>query len=106
MNEYTAFLTMFPGCACVSDMCGGLDRAYVTDCAVDMDKLEMTVSVRFEKMPAPAELASLSGRLKSDYSLHNVEIKADFPNPNPLCRLRADPPPAGHPPGTCLWARP
>ena len=105
MNEYTAFLTMFPGCACVSDMCGGLDRAYVTDCAVDMDKLEMTVSVRFEKMPAPAELASLSGRLKNDYSLHNVDIRADFPKPKPIVPPQSRSASSGAPTGDVLMGK-
>ena len=105
MNEHTAFLTMFPGCAPAADMCGGLEKAYVTDCGVDIEKLEMTLAVWFSKMPAPAELASLCNRLKSDYSLHNVEIKPDFPRPKPIVPQKTESAGNGAPTGEVLMGR-
>ena len=105
MNENTSFLMMFPGCAVDTEMCGGLDRAYVTDCAVDLDERTMTIAAYFTKMPAPAELSALCGRLKSDYSLHNVEIKADFPKPKPIVPPRSESAGSGAPTGEVLMGR-
>ena len=84
MNEFTAFLTMFPGCAVAADLCGGLGKAYVTNCDIDLTERSMTLAAHFEKMPAPAELTSLRDRLKSEYGLHNIELVPDFPKPKPI----------------------
>lgn len=104
MNEFTAFLTMFPGCGCISDMGGGLDKAYVTDCEINLDELTMKISAYFTRMPAPAELSAISARLKSDYSLHNVELKADFPKPKPIAPINTGRP-SGAPTGDVLMGK-
>lgn len=103
MNEFTAFLAMFPGCATSADLCGGLDRAYVTACEIDLPSRSMTLSAHFEKMPAPAELASLSGRLRSDYGLHNVTLTPDFPMPRPVVAAKSGAAASG--PGDVLMGR-
>lgn len=84
MNEFTAFLTMFPGCQVAADLCGGLGKAYVTNCDIDLAERSMILAAHFEKMPAPAELASIRDRLKAEYGLHNVELAPDFPKPKPI----------------------
>ena len=94
---------MFPGCAASADLCGGLDRAYVTACEIDLPSRSMTLSAHFEKMPAPAELASLSGRLRSDYGLHNVTLAPDFPRPRPAAAAKSGAAASG--PGDVLMGR-
>jgi DNA polymerase-3 subunit alpha (Gram-positive type) len=89
VNEFTAFLAMFPGCQPSADMCGGLDRAYVTNCDINLEEMTMALSAHFERMPAPAELASLCARLGAMYGLHNVNITPDFPQPRPVVNIQS-----------------
>lgn len=79
MNEHTPFLEIFPGCSALSDLCGGLGKAYVTDVAVSVAESSMKISARFGRMPAPAELDRLCAALAADYGLGSVEIKGDYP---------------------------
>ena len=79
MNEHTPFLSIFPGCSALSNLCGGLNKAYVTDAEVSLSEGRMRVSATFVRMPAPAELSRLSACLSADYGLRSVEIKGDYP---------------------------
>ena len=81
MSEHTPFLEIFPGCADLTAFSGGLDKAYVTDVQVDASELTMTVAAWFAAMPSPAELQTLSERLKADYGLSGVGMAPDFPRP-------------------------
>ena len=81
MSEHTPFLEIFPGCADLAAFSGGLDKAYVTDVQVDASELTMTVAAWFAAMPSPAELQTLSERLKADYGLSGVGMAPDFPRP-------------------------
>ena len=81
MSEHTPFLKIFPGCADLAAFSGGLDKAYVTDVQVDASEMTMTVAAWFAAMPSPAELQTLSERLKADYGLSGVGMAPDFPRP-------------------------
>ena len=81
MTDNTSFLSIFPGCADLSRMAGGLQNAWVTDVQVDEGALTITISARFAAMPSPVELDTLSERLKADYGLRGAVILADYPRP-------------------------
>ena len=99
MSEHTPFLEIFPGCADLAAFSGGLDKAYVTDVQVDASELTMTVAAWFAAMPSPAELQTLSERLKADYGLSGVGMAPDFPR-----RPAKPPPPATRRRATCSTA--
>ena len=79
MSDHTPFLTIFPGCADLMSLAGGLEKAYVTDVQVDVRERSMTVSARFASMPSLVDITSLSERLRADYSLSGVGIVPDYP---------------------------
>ncbi len=81
MSEHTPFLTIFPGCASLAYGAGGLEKAYVTQVQVYAEQRRMIVSAWFAAMPSPAEQTSLIERLREDYDLEEVELKADYPRP-------------------------
>ena len=59
MADKTDFLSVFPCCAGLGDLCGGLKDAYLTGVLVDRAALTMNVSATFARQPAPAELQAL-----------------------------------------------
>ena len=79
MPDYTPFLTIFPGCADLRSMAGGLDKAFVTDVQIDLQERSMTVSARFAAMPSMVDITTLTERLKQDYALEGVGIEPDYP---------------------------
>ena len=81
MNEHTPFLTAFPGCGDLRELCGGLGAAYITDLQLDMEERTLTVSARFAAMPSMAETARLEERLRADYALSGAAVVADYPRP-------------------------
>ena len=81
MSDHTAFLTIFPGCADLISLAGGLDRAYVTDVQIDPQRRSMTVSARFACMPSLVEITGISDCLRQDYSLETVVVLPDYPRP-------------------------
>ena len=80
MKQY-AFLEVFPFCAPVTELCGGLDKATLSAVQVDRGRLSMLADAFFPRMPAPAELRTLEGRIAGQYGLKKVEISPDFPRP-------------------------
>ena len=81
MSEHTSLLEIFPGLAGLKASCGGLDKAYVTDVAVSMAESKMSIAAHFTRLPAPAEIDALCGRIRADYGLGLVELKPDYPKP-------------------------
>ncbi|MCF0138186.1 MAG: PolC-type DNA polymerase III, partial [Oscillospiraceae bacterium] len=79
MNEHTPFLVYFPGCEALKSYCGGLEKAYVTDVALDEKGSSMDICAFFPKAPAPAELSGICRLLKSDYGLGSVTVNPDYP---------------------------
>ena len=79
MSEHSSFLTVFPGCEDQSSLCGGLEKAYITEVLVDAAEKTMTVSAWFPLMPSPTEISALCDRLKADYGLSGVGLVPDFP---------------------------
>ena len=73
------FLDIFPDCAGLSGLCGGLDKAEVTSVVVNSAELTMEVEALFTRAPAPAELSSLENELREEYGLSSVRIEADYP---------------------------
>ena len=73
------FLDIFPDCAGLSGLCGGLDKAEVTSVVVNSAELTMEVEALFTRAPAPAELSSLENELREEYGLASVRIEADYP---------------------------
>ena len=73
------FLEIFPDCAGLSGLCGGLDKAEVTSVVVNSAELTMEVEALFTRAPAPAELSSLENELREEYGLASVRIEADYP---------------------------
>ena len=81
MSEHTSLLEIFPGLAGLKASCGGLDKAYVTDVAVITAESKMSIAAHFTRLPAPAEIDALCGRIRDDYGLRLVELKPDYPKP-------------------------
>ncbi len=79
MADKTDFLSVFPCCAGLGDLCGGLKDAYLTGVLVDRAALTMNVSATFARQPAPAELKLLEERICAEYELKSAEIAADYP---------------------------
>ena len=79
MSEHTPFLNIFPGCADLDRLAGGLDKAYVTDVQVDTADMTLNVAAWFPAMPSPVDIRALSERLKSDYGLSGATIIPEYP---------------------------
>ena len=79
--DHTLFLTAFPGCADLHELCGGLKKAYITSVQVSEAERTISVSAWFPAMPSPVETASLTERIRADYDLRSVSLQADFPKP-------------------------
>ena len=75
------FLKVFPCCAGMAGNCGGLEQAYLNAVLVDRDALSMQVDAHFCVMPAPAELRQIEERLRTEYGLQSVEVRATYPLP-------------------------
>ena len=82
MAEKIAFLDVFPFCAAVGELCGGLQNAYLNSVIVDRTARTMVVDAFFARMPAPAETRILSDKLCAEYALESAEIHADYPHPS------------------------
>ena len=80
MKQY-AFLEVFPFCSAVAELCGGLDKATLSAVEVDRGKMSMLADAFFPRMPAPAELSALEGRIAGQYGLSTVRISPDYPRP-------------------------
>ena len=107
MSEHTPFLTIFPGCEDMKNSCGGLDKAYVTDVQVDTGSMALNVCAYFAAMPAPAEIAALSERLREDYRLNTAAIIPDYPRPKtaPAQSTAPKAPAGGAPTGDVLYGK-
>lgn len=70
------FLDMFPFCADIADMCGGLDGALVKEATVNKEKMHMTVTAAFRRGAIPAELHTIEGRIAAEYGLNSVAISS------------------------------
>ncbi len=81
MAEQIKFLEVFPCCASLSELGGGLDSVVLTGVEIECESGSMLINARFSRMPAPAEINMLQSRLREEYSLASVEIRADFPRP-------------------------
>ena len=79
--DHTSFLTAFPGCADLHELCGGLKKAYITSVQVSEAERTISVSAWFPAMPSPVETASLTERIRADYDLRSVSLQPDFPKP-------------------------
>ena len=79
MSKRVALLQMFPGCAERSDLCGGLDKAFVAFARVDVQGRSISISLEFAAQPAHADLAVLKKKIADDYSLREVMIEASWP---------------------------
>ena len=73
------FLEILPGCCGLEDMCGGLEKAYVTEILIDSAKEAMDVSAYFMQAPTASELTAIQSRIMGDYGLKNVLIIPTFP---------------------------
>ena len=81
MAEKYAFLDVFPCCAGLRELCGGLQNAYVNSVIVDKTAHTFQVDAFFARMPAPAETRILEDRLRAEYGLEQAELRADYPAP-------------------------
>lgn len=73
------FLDIFPGCAGMEDLCGGLNKVTVSEVVIRQGELQMLISADFSRAPAQAELTTIESRIASDYGLNTVAIKASYP---------------------------
>lgn len=78
-DAHTPFLTMFPDCAALSSLAGGLDKAYVTDVVIATADSSMNISAWFAAMPSPTEEAQLCERIRGVFALSRVTLTPDFP---------------------------
>ena len=107
MNGNTPFLTIFPGCADLRTLAGGLDRAYVTEVQVDPRKRSMSVCAWFASMPSLVETGAICERLKTEYALSDIRLIPDHPQPEstaaPAATVRSAP--SAAPQGDVLFGR-
>ncbi len=80
-QERIAFLDMFACCAELDELCGGLDRAWVRSVTVSRERMEMSVEADFARVPAPAELSALEGRIAAFFGLNSARITTPAPAP-------------------------
>ncbi|MDR1132190.1 MAG: PolC-type DNA polymerase III [Oscillospiraceae bacterium] len=73
-EKQVPFLEMFPFCTGLSDMCGGLDGAFVKDADVNREKLSMKIIAVFRRCAIPAELHTLEGRIAAEFGLNSVVV--------------------------------
>lgn len=71
----TIFIEMFPCCRDLSDMGGGLDKAFVSSATVDRQRLSMSVFAEFASRAEPGEIHTLEGRIAMEYGLRSVVIR-------------------------------
>ena len=81
MPEKIAFLDMFACCGDISELCGGLERAYVREVTVSREKMSMTIEADFARVPAPAELSVIEGRIAAHFGLSGAKITTQSPVP-------------------------
>ncbi len=86
MAQTYGFLEVFPCCGSLRELCGGLEQAQLNSVIVDRDSLQIQVSARFCRMPAPAELRMLEERLRAEYGLERAELLPEYPMPEPPAR--------------------
>ena len=82
MAVHIDFLEMFPECASLAAMCGGLDKAKIQAVSIDKAKNSMSIQAAFFALPAPAEISSLEAHIAENYGLDLVEIKDKTPKPD------------------------
>ncbi|MCM1150086.1 MAG: PolC-type DNA polymerase III [Butyricicoccus sp.] len=80
MKQYK-FLEVFPFCAELAELCGGLDNATLSAVEVDRANLALRADAYFARMPAPAELGSLERKIAAEYGLKSARVVPDFPDP-------------------------
>ena len=78
-REQNKFLDMFPGCAGMSSMCGGLENAFVSAVTAEQEKSRMEIRAFFARMPAPAETTAIASRIKAEFGMNSVNIISDYP---------------------------
>ena len=58
------FLTVFPCCAALKGVCGGLEKSFLTSVIVEQEASRMRVEAFFPRMPVPAERSALEQTLR------------------------------------------
>ena len=81
MSDHTPFLTIFPECAPLGVMAGGLEKAYVTDVQIAAAEKTMTIKAWFSSMPSPAETSRLGEHISDVFGLRSAVIDPDYPPP-------------------------
>ncbi len=79
--QHTPFLTIFPECASLGIVAGGLEKAYVTDVKIVAAEGSMTIAAWFAAMPSPAEVTRITELIRAIFSLTLVTVEADYPAP-------------------------
>ena len=79
MGKRIALLKMFPGCEKRIELCGGLDKAFVTFARVDTRERSLLIRMAFPAQPSHSDLAGLKKMIADDYALHEVTIEAEYP---------------------------
>lgn len=72
-------LDIFPCCEGMIDLCGGLEKATVSEVVITEREMTMELAVDFPRAPAPAELVAVESRIQDEYGLTRAVIKATFP---------------------------
>ncbi len=79
MGKRIALLQMFPGCEKRIELCGGLDRAFVTFARVDAQERSVLIRLDLPERPSHADLAGLKKMIADDYALREVTIETVYP---------------------------
>ncbi len=70
---------MFPCCAALGGVAGGLDKAYVTAATLRRESMTLEIAAFFAARPAPTDISALEGVIAADLGVAGVHIDADFP---------------------------
>ena len=73
-TDKTKFLDMFPFCAGLESLCGGLSRAFVGEVKVNRQRMSMTVYADFSETAQRMHLQMLEDKIASRYGISSVQI--------------------------------
>ncbi len=73
-TDKTRFLDMFPFCAGLESLCGGLSRAFVGEVKVNRQRMAMTVYADFSETAQRMHLKMLEDKIASQYGISSVQI--------------------------------
>ena len=84
MTEEPRFLSMFPCCTGLRELCGDLEDARIHNVVISRETMTMEIQAFFSRQPELGELNRLSERICAEYGLRSVHFTPDWPREDPV----------------------